>query len=178
MAHCTMPHASRVLDSTMRHHEPSAKSSVLSEKTKKRGLLALDKKLRSLGTAGAFTPPRRGYIRAIRDALGMTTQDLASRMGIARQSVTAMEQSEQAQSIRLSTLRRAAAAMDCTLIYAIVPNDSLPQTLERQARAVQAHNQAISVHTMRLEGESITAESPDLASLVLSKGLWSADVPE
>jgi predicted DNA-binding mobile mystery protein A len=162
---------------TMRKHGTSARSTMQSGAAQRRALHALDDKLLALGSPAAFTPPRRGYIRAIRDALNMTTSDLASRMGIARQSVTAMEASEQADSIRLATLRRAAAAMDCTLVYAIVPNQSLTATLEHQARTVMAKNQAISEHTMRLEGEPIADDSADLATVIATKGLWSADVP-
>jgi len=94
-----------------------------------------------------------GYIRAIRDALGMTTADLGARLGIARQSVTAMERSEQNGGIRLETLRRAAHAMDCTLVYALVPNDSLVATVGRQVGVALSDDVAAVAHTMRLEGE-------------------------
>lgn len=37
---------------------------------------------------------------------------------------------------RLSSLRRAAEAMDCTLVYAFIPNSTLQQTVERQAGTI------------------------------------------
>ena len=78
-----------------------------------------------------------GSRRLYRDALGMTAADLAARMGISGASVRAMEETEvSGGTLRLSTLRRAAEAMNCTLVYAFVPNERLEQTVVQQARWV------------------------------------------
>jgi predicted DNA-binding mobile mystery protein A len=98
-------------------------------------------------------PPVRGWIRAIREALGMSTTDLALRLGSSRQAVSAMERSEQSGAIRLETLRRAAAAMDCTLVYTLVPNDSLEHIVDRRARTLAIHDLGRVRHTMLLEDQ-------------------------
>ena len=56
--------------------------------------------------------PKTGWIRAIRDALGMSSSQLAKRMGISQQAVTNLEQREAQGSATLSALRAAAAALD------------------------------------------------------------------
>ena len=66
-------------------------------------------------------PPARGWVRAVRDALGMTAEQLGERMGITQPSVNRLELSEAAGTIQLNTLRRAAEALGCEVVYALVP---------------------------------------------------------
>lgn len=81
----------------------------------------LDERLQLLGPSERYTAPVRGWIKAIRGALGMSTSQLARRLGVSQPSVVALEQSEAKGSIELATLRRVAAALDCTLVYALIP---------------------------------------------------------
>src|SRR5688572_16631363 len=88
----------------------------------------LDERLAQFGPAEQYRPPNRGWIRAIREALGMTTAQLATRLGVRQPSVVAIEQSEERGSIELATLRRAAEALNCSLVYALVPKQPLELT--------------------------------------------------
>lgn len=103
--------------------------------------------------------PNRGWIRAIRDALGMTTGDLAVRLGVTRQAVASLERSEAEGSIRLDTLRRAAAALDCTIVYAVVPNESLEAVVDRRAKAIATRDLDRVRQTMLLEDQAV--DDPD-----------------
>lgn len=100
-------------------------------------------------------PPRpaKGWIRAIREALGMTSSDLGRRLGLSRQGVSQIEASEANDTIQLGTLRRAAEALDCTLSYALIPNRPLEQIVERRARHVALGDVAAVKHTMLLENQ-------------------------
>ena len=71
----------------------------------------------------ADLPPRppSGWIKAVREALGMTSAYLAKRLGITLSTATRLELSEAEDRITLATLRRAAEALDCELHYALVP---------------------------------------------------------
>lgn len=110
--------------------------------------------LRSLRTA--MSRPNQGWIRSIRQALGMTATDLGRRMGITQASVSRMEASEINGSIQLDTLQRAAAAMNCTVVYALIPNPpSLQGIVEEQARRVALKHLAPVEHTMLLENQAI-----------------------
>ena len=74
----------------------------------------------------AYTPrPHKGWIRALRDAIGMSGSELASRMGISPKTVPDIERSEVAETIKLETLRRAANALNCDLAYVLVPRTAL-----------------------------------------------------
>ena len=92
-------------------------------------------------------------MRALRDALGMTGAQLGTRIGVQPQTVEAIEKSEAAGTIQLKTLRRAAEALDCTLVYALVPNRSLETVIEARARKIATRELQGIAHTMRLEAQ-------------------------
>ena len=97
--------------------------------------------------------PARGWIRAIREALGMTTGELGQRMGLTQSRVSQIERSEELGSIRLDTIERAARALNCQVSYVFVPNEPLEDMVQRQARLrAQAEVDAVT-HTMALEDQ-------------------------
>ena len=97
--------------------------------------------------------PPRGWVRAIREALGMTTAELGQRMGLTQSRVSQIERSEELGSIRLDTLERAAQALNCKVRYVFVPNEPLEEMVQRQARLrAQAEVDAVT-HTMALEDQ-------------------------
>ncbi len=97
--------------------------------------------------------PPRGWVRAIREALGMTTAELGQRMGVTQSRVSQIERSEELGSIRLDTLERAAQALNCEVRYVFVPNEPLEEMVQRQARLrAQAEVDAVT-HTMALEDQ-------------------------
>jgi predicted DNA-binding mobile mystery protein A len=116
----------------------------------------LDSRLAALRDV-APTPPPRGWIRAIREALGMSQSDLGRRLGVSKQAVLQMEASEADGSIRLSTLRRGAEALGCTLVYAPVPDSSLEQTVDERAHLVASRDVDRARHTMLLEDQSTSS---------------------
>ena len=81
----------------------------------------LDRRLTGLRPAVFLARPPRGWLRAIREALGMTTGQMAKRLGVSQPRVIALEKDEQRGAVTLETLRRAAEALDCTLVYALAP---------------------------------------------------------
>lgn len=120
----------------------------------------LDERLAQFGLADRYQPPARGWIRAIRDALGMTAAQLGARLGVRQPSIAGLERSEERGSIELATLRRVAEALDCTLVYAFIPNQPLESTVRRRARAFLRLRRQPVEHSMLLEdqrvGETIT----------------------
>lgn len=99
--------------------------------------------------------PPRGWIRALRDALGMTAEQLGDRMGITQPSVQRLELSEAEGTIQLSSLRRAAEALDCEVFYALVPRRSLRETYDAAARAVARRELGRVGHSMALEDQAV-----------------------
>ena len=121
--------------------------------TKARARQRLDERLQSLQPVDRFRPPPRGWVRAIRDALGMTGVQFARRLKIRPQSVEALERSEATGAIQLKTLRRAAEALDCTIVYALVPNSSLEDAVRARARKIALRDLGRVAHTMKLEAQ-------------------------
>lgn len=98
--------------------------------------------------------PRKGWLFIIRQALGMSTAQLAARLGISRQGVADLERRELEDSVTLAALRKTAEAMQCELVYAIIPKTSLVKTLEDQARGKATAEVGRVAHTMRLENQA------------------------
>ncbi len=133
------------------------KSAALSAQSR----ISLDQRFKQMGPADRYTPPVRGWIKAIRQAFGMTTAQLAKRMGVRQPSVVAMEQSEVRGSIELATLRRAAEALDCTLVYALIPNRPLEATVRARARAFARRRRGPVEHSMLLEDQQVKRNDSD-----------------
>lgn len=116
----------------------------------------LDSRLSVLKDSDAFARPPRGWIRAIREALGMTTSQLAERLGVVQSRVPALEQSEAKKSVTLASLEKAANAMDCRLVYALVPRKTLEELVENRADHKARQRLASIRHTMALEAQSVS----------------------
>jgi predicted DNA-binding mobile mystery protein A len=112
----------------------------------------------------------------------MPQAQLAKRLGVTQRSVQSMEKGEASEGIRLETLRRAADALGCDLVYALVPREPLGETLERQARRVAASRLAACSHSMLLEEQAVSSVAQDIDALlpsVLASGtaIWQEDGP-
>ena len=123
--------------------------------------------------------PQAGWIRAIRDALGMSTRELAARAGISAPRVSQIERAELDGSLTLATLHRIAEALDCRVEYALVPRRPLDAMVREQARAKAEGVLRVVDHTMAMEDqrtdEYARRSELDRAAeeLVDTRGLWS-----
>ena len=117
----------------------------------------LDKKLAPL-RAERIVIPLRGWTKAIRESLGMTTRQLAERMGVAPSRVTTIEKAETAGAVTLKTLRETAEALGCQFVYAFVPTKPLDDILYDQAARKVRNELAHLNHTMRLENQALTPD--------------------
>ena len=104
--------------------------------------------------------PKLGWVRAIREALGMSSPQLAKRLRIkAAQSVEDMQKDEASGAITLQTLKRIADALNCELVYALVPRKSLHDTLRDQATEISRSQLARVSHSMELEEQGVSSQS-------------------
>jgi predicted DNA-binding mobile mystery protein A len=76
---------------------------------------------------------RQAWVREVRDALGMTAEDLAGRMGVIRQRVNRLEKDEVSGKLSIESLARAAEALNCELVYVLVPKEGLERDVRNQA---------------------------------------------
>jgi len=119
----------------------------------------LDKRLSLLRHSESLARPPRGWIRAIREALGMTSKQLGVRIGVSQPRATKIEQAESNDTITLETLRRAAQAMDCKLVYAFIPRVSLKELVEERARSRARSMLEATSHSMALEDQRADADT-------------------
>lgn len=116
----------------------------------------LDKRFRALRPFAKMSRPPKGWLRAVRDALGMTTAQCAKRLGVSQPRVVELEKSEISGTVTLNTLQRAAEALGCKLVYAFIPVRPLEDVVRSQAEAVAARQLDAVRHTMRLEDQDVT----------------------
>lgn len=127
--------------------------------------------------------PKKGWIRTIREALGMSSYVLADRLECSRANITAIEQREKKGTISLETLEQVAQAMNCKLVYCILPLESLDKTLEAQAKMIAKKKVKIINHSMTLEKQGLNPkqlqrQEDDLVQELLRgnpKRLWDSE---
>jgi len=108
----------------------------------------------------AFAPlqkvalPPTGWIKAIRNAIGMSMLQLGKKLSITKQSVQDIERREKDGSISIKALREAARALDMQLIYGFVPNDgSLEALIDRKAKELATQIVQRTSNSMKLEDQ-------------------------
>ena len=115
----------------------------------------LDRRLEPYRAAGKLSRPAKGWIRAILQALGVSSGELARRLGTSRQLPLQLEKAEAEDRITLKSLRAMAHALDCELVYALVPNVGTLQGLMEHRARDEAKQRVLGVeHSMALENQS------------------------
>lgn len=99
--------------------------------------------------------PKAGWVRAIRESLGMSAAAFARRLGISHAGVRKLETSEADDAISLATLRKLAEALDCELHYELVPRTSLVEQVHGQAEKVARDRLQPITYSMALEDQAV-----------------------
>ena len=103
----------------------------------------------------ALHQPRGGWLALVRHALGMSGAHVAARMGVTRNAIYQAERNEKDGAITIAQMRKIAAAMDATFIYAVVPKGSIEEVIRNQARRkAEARVRRAGSH-MALESQSL-----------------------
>ncbi|MDR3328814.1 MAG: mobile mystery protein A [Prevotellaceae bacterium] len=112
----------------------------------------LDRKMLAYAPLRKVVPPPMGWIKTIRMVVGMSMQQLGSKLNITKQSVQHIEKREQEGAITLKALREVANALDMQLVYGLLPKDgSLDALLSRKAKALAQQVVLRTSNTMKLE---------------------------
>lgn len=130
----------------------------------------LDKKLAGIDI-NLLKKPSQGWIRTLREALGMTSSQLACRMDVSQPRIIHMEKNE--QNLKISTLEKTAAALGCRFVYAFVPVQPIEKTLREKARKKAEEIMHKVNINMALENQQVDVEERinDLADEILSGSL-------
>lgn len=128
----------------------------------------MDKKLKSWLPMRVEKQPPSGWLKAIRGALGISARQLAQIIGVDMSAVIRLEEREQDGKVTLEMLSRAAQAMDCKVIYSIVPKDnygSLEDIVDSKARKAAKDLLQRVEHSMRLEEQGSQDSKVELEKL-------------
>jgi len=115
--------------------------------------------------------PTKGWIRAIRNSLGMSTTFLAKQLGISPIRVLAIENSEACLELKLSTLNRVAQALNCRFVYILIPEQNFEEMLEIRAEEIAKTILARTKRTMALEGQECSEEENEKQFKILKQEL-------
>ena len=136
---------------------------------------ALDKKTSDLKSAKNIVPQPSGWIKTVREAIGMTVSQLAARLGVTQPRITKMESNE--DNLKLSTMKKAAEAMNCEFVYYFKPKTTFQNLVDEQAqkKAVEVLK-TVNVN-MALENQEIAEDEvvKDFASDLINtkiKQIW------
>lgn len=139
----------------------------------------LDGRLSELRKAAAIlTVPTTGWIASVRTALGMSISDLARRLGVNPSTAFRIEENELEGTVNLSTLTKVANALDCDVVYALVPKQATMQLAKARARALAVQRLTRVQQSMALEDQALAPAVFDklieqkAAELLYSRGLW------
>jgi predicted DNA-binding mobile mystery protein A len=116
----------------------------------------LDSTFAQLSNLKGLQPPVKGWLRSIREALGMSGKQLGARVGVSQPRIVQIEKDEVSGAVTMNTMRQAAEAMDCVFVYAVVPRSSLKETIRNQAYKVAETRLSRTSHAMFLEDQQVT----------------------
>ena len=136
---------------------------------------ALDKKTFDLKSAKNIVPQSSGWIKTVRETIGMTVSQLAARLGVTQPRITKMESNE--DNLKLSTMKKAAEAMNCELVYYFKPRTTFQNLVDEQAQKKAAEVLKTVNVNMSLENQEIAEDEAvkDFASDLINtkiKQIW------
>ena len=119
-------------------------------------LKQLDRTLKPFRAAAKNPRPQKGWLRAIREAAGISASEVARTLKTSRQLPVQLEKAEAEDRITLRSLRAAANALGCELVYALVPKaNTLHELVEERARAQAKKHVLGGEHSMALEDQAV-----------------------
>ncbi len=123
----------------------------------------MDGTLNCFSSIASVNRPMKGWIRAVRDALGMNMRQFAHRLGVSKSRIPRIEQDEITGSLTLKTMNRVADKLDCVFVYGLVPRTSLDNTVRKQASIVAQRRMNRLMHTMNLEAQGLSSKNAEKA---------------
>jgi predicted DNA-binding mobile mystery protein A len=133
--------------------------------------------------------PKTGWLKSIRNALGLSTRQLAELMKVSPNSVSQLETNEIKHTATLKNLSKAAEAMDCELIYWIQPKSprsSFDEILDQKALFLAQKIAKGVAHSMSLEEQKVANQITENQIKTLAQELkrdldprlWQHSLPE
>ena len=141
----------------------------------------LDQKLKPFQKTEMVLVPDKGWINTIRTTLNMTMVQLGTKLGVTKQGVNEIEDSEAKGSISINSLKEVGNTLDLKLVYGFVPKDGTINNLinlkaEKLAKKIVLRtNQNMKLEDQGIGDEKITKTIKELADEIkreMRKSLW------
>ncbi|MCC5933360.1 MAG: mobile mystery protein A [Candidatus Cyclonatronum sp.] len=119
----------------------------------------LEKRVSAFSEAVAIPHPPSGWVKAVRNALGMTLEQLGKKLSVSKQAALEIEKREKEGRITINSLRETAHAMDMKLVYGFVPKDgSFEKLIDKKATALAKEIVLRTSQSMKLEDQENSDE--------------------
>jgi len=105
--------------------------------------------------------PAKGWIRAIREALGMSSRQLAARVNTSQQRLSRIEKQELSGDIKISTINKVAKGLNCVFIYVLIPESTLQESISKQAKKIALKRLERVNASMVLEDQEVYGTQKD-----------------
>jgi len=76
--------------------------------------------------------PLQGWIKTIRELLGMTTTQFSNKLKISQPRLVFMEKNE--KNLKLSTMEKIADELNCDFVYALIPRENINDIIYNRAK--------------------------------------------
>jgi len=113
-----------------------------------------------------FQVPPQGWLRIVREALSLPLRAVAEKLKASPQTIHAFERREAAGTITVANLRKAAEAMNCELVYFLVPKGPKAKSFTKLAATHSGFlaDLLATEHSMQLEGQGVGGIEERIAS--------------
>jgi predicted DNA-binding mobile mystery protein A len=119
----------------------------------------LNEKLDKFIVLNTLIMPPIGWVKAIRNGIGMSMEQLGKKLSISKQAVLDIEKREKEGAVTLKSMQELANAMDMKFVYGFIPNaGSLDQMIEKRALEIAKKIVQRTSNTMTLEDQANSKE--------------------
>lgn len=123
----------------------------------------LDRKLSKLKDFANYDMSQIGWIKILREALDMTSAQLAQKLNVSQSRIIHMEKAEADGNIKISTMQKIADALNMEFVYGFVARTSLEGMVREQARKIALERMNRISHTMALEDQELSEAEKEKA---------------
>ena len=114
----------------------------------------LNEKMDKLTVLQHLIMPPIGWIKAIRNGIGMSMEQLGKKLSITKQAVMDIEKREKEGAITIKSMQEIAKVIDMKFVYGFVPNaGSLEQMIETRSLEIATKIVQRTSTSMKLEDQ-------------------------
>lgn len=133
----------------------------------------ISRKLAEIGEILKLVNGIDSWSRYLRKALGMSVSQFAQRLGVTQSSASGMEKREVEGTLTINKLRQMADAVECDLVYAFVPRDSLEKIIINQAKKKALRSIELSDTHMALEDQKVKLKMEERIKELIEEKMYS-----